>query len=111
MAATSAASPGVTRLPYDATGRPCRSTRYFWKFHAGAVPVAWTTWITRAVPDEAESAGGLFVAAINFAIATGAAAGGAIFDASGVTSVFVVSGVVLFLAALTIVSAVRTHPA
>ena len=82
-----------------------------WGLAFGAVPVAWTTWITRAVPDEAESAGGLFVAAINFAIATGAAAGGAIFDASGVTSVFVVSGVVLFLAALTIVSAVRTRPA
>ena len=82
-----------------------------WGLAFGAVPVAWTTWITRAVPDEAESAGGLFVAAINFAIATGAAAGGAIFDASGVTSVFVVSGVVLFLAALTIVSAVHTRPA
>ena len=82
-----------------------------WGLAFGAVPVAWTTWITRAVPDEAESAGGLFVAAINFAIATGAAAGGAMFDANGVTSVFVASGVVLFFAALTIVSAVRTRPA
>jgi len=82
-----------------------------WGLAFGAVPVAWSTWITRAVPDEAESAGGLFVAAINFAIATGAAAGGALFDASGVASVFVASGVVLILAALTIVSAVRTRPA
>ena len=82
-----------------------------WGLAFGAVPVAWSTWITRAVPDEAESAGGLFVAAINFAIATGAAAGGALFDANGVTSVFVASGAVLLLAALTIVSAVRTRPA
>ncbi len=82
-----------------------------WGLAFGAVPVAWSTWITRAVPDEAESAGGLFVAAINFAIATGAAAGGALFDANGVSSVFVASGVVLFLAALTIVSAVHTRPA
>lgn len=82
-----------------------------WGLAFGAVPVAWSTWITRAVPDEAESAGGLFVAAINFAIATGAAAGGALFDANGVTSVFVASGVVLLLAALTIISAVRTRPA
>lgn len=82
-----------------------------WGLAFGAVPVAWSTWITRAVPDEAESAGGLFVAAINFAIATGAAAGGALFDTTGVTSVFVASGVVLLLAALTIVSAVRTRPA
>jgi predicted MFS family arabinose efflux permease len=82
-----------------------------WGLAFGAVPVAWSTWITRAVPDDAESAGGLFVAAINFAIATGAAAGGALFDASGVASVFVASGAVLILAALTIVSAVRTRPA
>lgn len=82
-----------------------------WGLAFGAVPVAWSTWITRAVPDEAESAGGLFVAAINFAIATGAAAGGALFDTTGVTSVFVASGAVLLLAALTIVSAVRTRPA
>ncbi len=82
-----------------------------WGLAFGAVPVAWSTWITRAVPDEAESAGGLFVAAINFAIATGAAAGGALFDANGVSSVFVASGVALFLAALTIVSTVRTKPA
>lgn len=83
-----------------------------WGLAFGAVPVAWSTWITRAVPDEAESAGGLFVAAINFAIATSAAAPGrALFDTSGVTSVFVASGAVLLLAALTIVSAVRTRPA
>ncbi|MGD9477847.1 MFS transporter [Shinella sp. G-2] len=81
-----------------------------WGLAFGAVPVAWSTWITRAVPDEAETAGGLFVAAVNFAIATGAAAGGVMFDAIGVTSVFMASGVVLFLAALTIVSAVRTRP-
>ena len=82
-----------------------------WGLAFGAVPVAWSTWITRAVPDEAESAGGLFVAAINFAIATGAAAGGALFDLSGVSSVFVASGAALFLAALTILTAVRTRPA
>lgn len=80
-----------------------------WGLAFGAVPVAWSTWITRAVPDEAESAGGLFVAAINFAIATGAAAGGAMFDISGIASVFVSSGVVLFIAAFTIVFAVRTR--
>jgi predicted MFS family arabinose efflux permease len=46
----------------------------------GAVPVAWSTWLTRTVPDQAESAGGLLVAAIQLAITVGAAAGGAIFD-------------------------------
>ena len=82
-----------------------------WGLAFGAVPVAWTTWITRAVPDETESAGGLVVAAINFAIATGAAAGGFILDHSGVETVFLASGGVLLLATLVIVSAVDTRVA
>ncbi|EKF19150.1 MFS transporter [Nitratireductor pacificus] len=82
-----------------------------WGLAFGAVPVAWSTWITRAVPDETESAGGLFVAAINLAIATGAAAGGFIFDTSGIESVFAVSGAVLIVAAVTILTAVVTRPA
>jgi predicted MFS family arabinose efflux permease len=79
-----------------------------WGLAFGAVPVAWSTWITRAVPDETESAGGLFVAAINFAIATGAAAGGFIFDVSGAESVFLASGAVLIAAAVTILAGVET---
>lgn len=82
-----------------------------WGLAFGAVPVAWTTWITRAVPDETESAGGLVVAAINFAIATGAAAGGFILDHSGVETVFLASGGVLLLATLVIVSAVDARVA
>ncbi|MCT7373697.1 MFS transporter [Chelativorans salis] len=80
-----------------------------WGLAFGAVPVAWSTWITRAVPDEAESAGGLFVAAINFAIATGAAAGGLIFDVSGVETVFLTSGVVLVIATAMILVRVETR--
>jgi predicted MFS family arabinose efflux permease len=30
-----------------------------WGLAFGAVPVAWSTWLTRTIPDEAESAGGL----------------------------------------------------
>jgi len=80
-----------------------------WGLAFGSVPVAWSTWITRAVPDETESAGGLFVASINLAIAIGAAAGGLILDISGVVSVFLVSGAVLLGAALVIVSLVDTR--
>ena len=32
-----------------------------WGMAFGGVPVAWSTWVTRTVPDEAESAGGLIV--------------------------------------------------
>jgi predicted MFS family arabinose efflux permease len=81
-----------------------------WGLAFGAVPVAWSTWITRTVPDEAESAGGLIVAAVQLAIATGAAAGGAIFDASGASGVFTTGGVVLLLAALMILVGVRERP-
>lgn len=82
-----------------------------WGLAFGAVPVAWSTWITRAVPDEAESAGGLFVATINFAIATGAAMGGVIFDSSSVQNVFLSSGIVLLVATLIIALGVRaTRP-
>ncbi|MEN2977342.1 MFS transporter [Tistrella bauzanensis] len=73
-----------------------------WGMAFGAVPVAWSTWLTRAVPDEAESAGGLIVAAIQLAIATGAAAGGLIFDANGATGVILAATLVLAMAALLI---------
>ena len=81
-----------------------------WGFAFGGVPVAWSTWITRAVPDEAESAGGLFVAAINLAIALGAAGGGAIYDMSNAVNVFFVSGLMLFAATVTILIGIRTRP-
>ena len=81
-----------------------------WGLAFGAVPVAWSTWLTRTVPDQAESAGGLLVAAVQLAITLGAAVGGAIFDASGATGVFAASTLVLLLAVLTILGGVRLRP-
>ncbi|WP_404402805.1 MFS transporter [Pelagibacterium halotolerans] len=78
-----------------------------WGFAFGIVPVAWSTWLTRTTPDQAETAGGLLVAGINLAIATGAAAGGAIFDAAGATSVFMASSITLLAATALILLAVR----
>jgi len=82
-----------------------------WGLAFGAVPVAWSTWTTRAAPDEAESAGGLLVAAIQLAIATGAATGGLFFDASGARGVFSAGGLVLLAATLIILVGVRSQPA
>jgi len=82
----------------------------FWGFLFGAVPVAWSTWLARTIPDEAESAGGLLVASIQFAIAMGAAVGGIIFDLSGAVSVFGTSGLILALAAIGIMVGVRSRP-
>lgn len=78
-----------------------------WGLVFGTVPVAWTTWITRVVPDEAESGGGLLVAAIQVAIAVGAGAGGVLVNVGGVASVFMVGGAVLVAAALFIALAVK----
>ncbi len=77
-----------------------------WGAAFGGVPVSWTTWVTRTVPDEAESAGGLIVASVQLAIALGAAAGGVVFDARGATGVFVAAAVVLAVAVATIVAGV-----
>jgi predicted MFS family arabinose efflux permease len=78
-----------------------------WGFAFGTVPVGWSTWITRTVPDEAESAGGLIVAAVQLAITLGAAVGGVIFDVSGAKGVFGASGLALLLATLMILGGLR----
>jgi predicted MFS family arabinose efflux permease len=82
-----------------------------WGLAFGAVPVAWSTWLTRTVPDQAESAGGLMVAAIQLAIAMGAAAGGGILDVSGVSGVFAAGSAILLLATLIILTGVRSRTA
>lgn len=82
-----------------------------WGVAFGGVPVAWSTWVTQTVPDEAESAGGLIVAAVQLAIATGAAVGGVVFDASGVKGVFLGAVVVLVVAVVTILSGVPARAA
>jgi predicted MFS family arabinose efflux permease len=78
-----------------------------WGLVFGAVPVGWSTWLTRMVPDEAETGGGLIVAAVQLAIAAGAAAGGVIFDARGATGVFTAGGLVLLLATVIVLAAVQ----
>lgn len=80
-----------------------------WGMAFGAIPVGWSTWITRTVPDEAESGGGLLVATIQLAITVGAAAGGWVFDASGARGVFMASFVLMLLAATTIFMRVRAR--
>jgi predicted MFS family arabinose efflux permease len=82
-----------------------------WGFAFGTVPVGWSTWITRTVPDEAESAGGLIVAAVQLAITLGAAVGGAVFDVSGALGVFTGSGLALLLATLLVLLGLRPRPA
>jgi len=80
-----------------------------WGLAFGSMPTGWSAWISRAVPDDAESGGGLLVATIQLAITAGAAAGGWMFDLQGAGGVFMASGVMMLLAAITIYTRVRQH--
>ncbi|RVD37222.1 MFS transporter [Mesorhizobium sp. M4B.F.Ca.ET.215.01.1.1] len=71
-----------------------------WGFAFGAVPVGLQTWLVRAAPDEAESAGGLMVATFQVAIALGAVFGGLLVDHAGGASAFAYCGIATLLAAL-----------
>ncbi|MBV8796191.1 MAG: MFS transporter [Hyphomicrobiales bacterium] len=82
-----------------------------WGLAFGAVPVAWSTWLARSIPDEAESGGGLLVASIQLAITLGAALGGVVFDMTGPRGVFGAAGAILVLAALVIGLGVKVREA
>lgn len=71
-----------------------------WGLVSTAAPVAWSTWLTRTVPDDAEIGGGLMVAVIQLAITIGATVGGLVYDATGPVIEFWGSGAVLVLAAV-----------
>ncbi|AZC31677.1 Transcription regulatory protein opdE [Pseudomonas chlororaphis subsp. piscium] len=78
-----------------------------WGLVATAAPVAWWTWLTRALPDDAEAGGGLMVAIIQLAITAGATVGGLAFDQSGYQATFELSAAVLVVAAVLAVLAAR----
>jgi predicted MFS family arabinose efflux permease len=71
-----------------------------WGLIGTALPVAWWTWLSRTLPDDAEAGGGLMVAVIQLAITLGAAGGGLLFDAAGHRATFLASAVLLGLSAL-----------
>jgi predicted MFS family arabinose efflux permease len=79
---------------------PAALLLFAWGFFGTAAPVAWSTWLSRVLNDDAEAGGGLQVATIQFAITAGAAAGGLIFDAAGWSSTFALSAVLLVGSAL-----------
>lgn len=71
-----------------------------WGLIGTAVPVAWWTWLSRTLPDDAEAGGGLMVAVIQLAITLGAAGGGLLFDAAGYQATFLASAILLGASAL-----------
>lgn len=67
----------------------------FWGLISTSAPVAWWTWLTKVLPNDAEAGGGLMVAAIQLAITLGAAAGGFLLDKSGYAASFTLSAAIL----------------
>jgi predicted MFS family arabinose efflux permease len=82
-----------------------------WGCAFSIIPVGWTTWLTRTVPDQAESGGGLFVATNQLAVTLGAAAGGIAIDRSGAVGAVVVGGSVLLLSSPVTALALRARAA
>lgn len=79
-----------------------------WGLAFGGVPVAWTTWITRMVPNDTESGTGIFMAAAFLGITMGAAGGGAVYDFGGARNVMVAGAAALILATLIAATRVMT---
>ncbi|RYF52873.1 MAG: MFS transporter [Comamonadaceae bacterium] len=80
-----------------------------WGLVGTAAPVAWWTWLSRTLPDNAEAGGGLMVAVIQMAITLGASIGGYLFDRGGYQSTFMVSAGLLIAAAIAGAFSYREH--
>lgn len=78
-----------------------------WGALNAAIPVCWSTWLSRGIEDEPESGGGLMVAAIQLAIMLGAAFGGILLDRISIAAALIGGAVLLVLAALTVGSGRR----
>jgi predicted MFS family arabinose efflux permease len=78
-----------------------------WGFAFGSVQVGWPTWITLAVPDEAESGGSVLVATTQLAITLGAGLGGLVFDHVGIEGTFGLGSLVWLCAAWAIWRAMK----
>ncbi|WP_313706829.1 MFS transporter [Massilia sp.] len=79
-----------------------------WGLVATAAPVGWWTWLAHSLPREAEAGGGLMVAVVQLAIASGATLGGLLFDSRGYVASFSLSAAILAAGALFAALAART---
>jgi predicted MFS family arabinose efflux permease len=81
--------------------RPATAVLVFlWGAVFGPVSVVWSAWVTRGVPEHAETAGGIFIAAIQLSAALAAMAGGVVFDRAGSSGVFTLSAAAYVLSAV-----------
>ncbi|MET0544053.1 MAG: MFS transporter [Variovorax sp.] len=75
-----------------------------WGLGFGLVPVAATGWMLQAVPDAPEAGQALLVSAFQIAIASGALLGGFVVDGWGVTNTMAMSGMLVLVAAVVVLT-------
>lgn len=80
---------------------------FIWGSIGTALPVAWWTWMSRALPENAEAGGGLMVAVVQLAITLGAGGGGLLFDRGGHPAAFGVAALLLIGSGLVAALGVR----
>lgn len=90
MAATGGALTLLGHSPFATT-----SLLAMWGLIGTAAPVGWWTWLSNALPDDAEAGGGLMVAVIQLAIALGASSDGLLYDHEGYQATFAFSAFIL----------------
>ena len=81
-----------------------------WGLIGTAAPVGWWTWLSKMLPHDAESGGGLMVAVIQLAVTLGATVGGSFFDLKGYPSTFDMSAAILCVSAVLAYIGWRTGP-
>ncbi|QGY01899.1 MFS transporter [Methylobacterium mesophilicum SR1.6/6] len=79
---------GIATMAFGASPFAVTVLLACWGLVGTAAPVAWWTWVSRVLPDDAEAGGGLFVAVVQMAIALGATLGGVAYDGGGYRSTF-----------------------
>ncbi len=75
---------------------------FSWGAVNSAIPVCWSTWLTKGISDEPESGGGLLVGAIQLSIMLGAGFGGLLLDHISVAATLIGGTSLLVLASLSI---------
>ncbi|CBW27966.1 putative tranport protein (MFS family) [Halobacteriovorax marinus SJ] len=73
------------------------------------IPVSWSKWGPKIAPENTETIGGLYVAAVQTSAAIGSFFGGIVFDRLGVDILFGMSGVLWILASLVVYYFVKTR--
>jgi predicted MFS family arabinose efflux permease len=73
-----------------------------WGALNSAIPVCWSTWLSKGIRDEPESGGGLMVAAIQLSIMLGGLLGGVLLDQISMAAPLIGGMVLLVFATLTV---------